>query len=166
MASQLINFLETDTVCYRSEEPEELRKREDRIWNPVVNWFTQKYDVEVEVISNLLQTPVPYETLEVIRGHLLRLNFESLVGFNYICENLKSVILTFALIERQIDVEQAVSMSLLEVDFQTQTWGNIEWAHDMDMVQLRSRVAAGAFFTLCHKDSVIEQSKIIKETRH
>ena len=163
LTDKLVDFLETDTVCYRSEEPEELRKKEDQRWNPIVDWFTRRYNVEVDVISNLLQIPVPEETLRKMRDHLIKYNLPSLIGFTFVCENLKSVILALALLERHIDVEQAVSLSLLETEFQTKTWGHIEWAHELDLVQLRSRVAAGVFFTLCHQDSILNHTKVSKQ---
>lgn len=163
LADKLINFLETDTVCYRSEEPEELRLKEDKEWNPIVDWFIKKYSVDVDIISNLLQTPVPEETLRVMHDHLIKFNLQSLIGFSFVCENLKSVILSLALLEREIDVERAVSLSMLETQFQTKIWGHIEWAHEVDLVQLKARVAAGAFFTLCHRDSILSHTKVSKQ---
>ncbi|GBN99653.1 hypothetical protein AVEN_159613-1, partial [Araneus ventricosus] len=72
---------------------------------------------------------------------------------NFAAENLKSLILTLAVINHVIDVEKAVELSRLETVFQIQNWGSVEWSHNVDEAQLKARVAAGALFTYLNEGS-------------
>lgn len=45
-----------------------------------------------------------------------------------------------------MSVEAAVAASLLELNHQKEFWGNVEWAHDLELHELRSRLAAAALF--------------------
>ena len=79
--------------------------------------------------------------------YLNSFDLTSLIAINFISENLKSVILALALINRKIiDVETACDLSLLETQFQTEKWGNVEWYHDFEQVNIKTRVSAALVF--------------------
>ena len=59
-------------------------------------------------------------------------------------EALKSLVLSLALTGGHLDVERTVELATLEQRFQTSTWGRVEWAHDVELAELRARAAAGA----------------------
>ena len=60
-----------------------------------------------------------------------------------------------ALVAGRIDVDQAVRLSCLEqmydnqsiinqsISYQSTVWGSVEWAHDVEHADLKSRAAAG-----------------------
>lgn len=81
----------------------------------------------------------------------------SLPGIEYVITQLKSLILSMGLIDRHITVEKAVLLSRLEEEYQIQRWGNVEWAHDYDLCELRARAAAGTLFVhLCSESSTVK----------
>lgn len=59
---------------------------------------------------------------------------------------IKSLILTLAVIDRKLTVSQAVKLSRLEIEFQTEKWGSVEWAHDLEEHDTTSRLAAANIF--------------------
>jgi chaperone required for assembly of F1-ATPase len=71
-------------------------------------------------------------------------DFDSLIALNYMAESLKSVILAIALTERQIEggVNEACYLSQLETIHQYEQWGKVEWHHDINESELKSRVSA------------------------
>ena len=73
----------------------------------------------------------------------------------------KSLILTLACIERVITVDEAVKrkkgegmlkqtsqvkLARLELLFQTDHWGSVEWAHDIEEFDTTARLAAATLF--------------------
>ncbi|KAG1925570.1 TOM1-like protein [Pimephales promelas] len=144
--SAALKFLETDTLCYRVEEPQGLVELQTNEWEPVLNWIEQRYNVVIGSSSNIMGPQIPEETKATFRQHLQSYNFWSLTGLEYVITQLKSLILSFGLIDRHLSVEQAVLLSRLEEEYQIQSWGNVEWAHDYDMYELQARTAAGAMF--------------------
>ena len=66
------------------------------------------------------------------------------MAFNYIAECLKSVILTSALVERRLGggADAACRVACLEQLQQLEQWGKVEWHHDVQEQEMRSRVSA------------------------
>lgn len=46
---------------------------------------------------------------------------------------------------------------------QIQYWGNVEWAHDYDMYELRARTAAGALFVHLASESSTVKRKLLQD---
>lgn len=147
LADYIVGFLESDTICYRQEEPMELAELQRNEWDPVLEWFCKRYDVIVNPTSCIDGLIVPQLSKDVLTRHLLSYNFWSLTGMQYAVEALRSIILTLVTVDRLLSTEKAATLSQLELEFQISRWGNVEWAHDIDRVDLNARVAAAILFT-------------------
>ncbi|XP_062913431.1 ATP synthase mitochondrial F1 complex assembly factor 2 [Mobula hypostoma] len=152
-----LKFLDTDMVCYRVVEPPGLVELQKNEWDPVVEWIENRYNVEIGFSTNILGPNIPSKSKETFEKHLSSYNFWALIGLEYVIQQLKSVVLSLNLIDRNLSVEKAVWLSRLEEQFQIEVWGNVEWAHDYDLYELRSRTAAGALFVhLCSESSTVK----------
>ncbi|CAI9624137.1 unnamed protein product [Staurois parvus] len=152
-----LKFLETDTVCYRVEEPPGLVELQKNEWDPVLHWAEKRYDVEIGSSTSIMGPVIPPETKEVFHRHLASYNSWALLGIEFITTQLKSLVLSMGLLDRFLTVEKAVALSCLEEEYQIQRWGNVEWAHDYDSHELCARTAAGTLFIhLCSSSSSIK----------
>uniref|UniRef100_A0A4W5LW46 ATP synthase mitochondrial F1 complex assembly factor 2 n=1 Tax=Hucho hucho TaxID=62062 RepID=A0A4W5LW46_9TELE len=163
MITAALKYLETDTICYRVEEPPSLVELQYNEWDPVLNWIEDRYNVVIGSSTSILGPEIPQATMDTFRQHLGSYNFWSLTGLEYVITQLKSVVLAFALIDKHITVEQAVLLSRLEEEFQIGHWGNVEWAHDVDLYELRSRTAAGALFVHFSSESSTVKRKLMQD---
>lgn len=163
MINAALKFLETDTVCYRVDEPHALVELQKNEWDPVLHWIENRYDVTIGSSSNILGPEIPEATKDTFRQHLKSYNFWSLTGLEYVITQLKSVVLSLGMIDRHLSVEQAVLLSRLEEEYQIRRWGNIEWAHDYDMYELRARTAAGALFVYLSSESSTVKRKLLQD---
>ncbi|XP_020367083.1 ATP synthase mitochondrial F1 complex assembly factor 2 [Rhincodon typus] len=152
-----LKYLDTDTVCYRVEEPPGLVELQRNEWDPVIKWIENRYNVVIGTSTSILGPNIPKETKQTFEQHLSSYNSWALVGLEYVVHQLKSVVLSLNLIDRNLDVEKAVLLSRLEEQYQIEMWGNIEWAHDYELYELRSRTAAGTLFVhLCSESSTVK----------
>lgn len=111
-------------------------------WEPVIDWFNQRYKVNIQPIRDISCTSTDDQIKETLNRHLASFNFPCLQGndfpfFSYILfrinwffstfrivgilfavESLKSLILTLCCIDRKISVETAIQLSRLEEEFQ------------------------------------------------
>ncbi|XP_029066890.1 ATP synthase mitochondrial F1 complex assembly factor 2 isoform X1 [Monodon monoceros] len=150
-------FLDTDTVCCRVEEPETLVELQRNEWDPVIGWAERRYGVKIGSSTSIMGPSIPARTREVLVSHLASYNTWALQGIEFVVSQLKSMVLTLGLIDLHLTVEQAVLLSRLEEAFQIQKWGNVEWAHDYELQDLRARTAAGALFVhLCSESSAVK----------
>ncbi|XP_024070810.1 ATP synthase mitochondrial F1 complex assembly factor 2 isoform X1 [Terrapene carolina triunguis] len=152
-----VKFLETDTVCYRVEEPAGLVELQKNKWDPMIEWAEKRYNVEIGSSTSILGPNIPARTKDTFTSHLASYNTWALQGIEYAIAQLKSLILSMGVIDRHIPVEKAVLLSRLEEEYQIQRWGNVEWAHDYDLYELRARTAAGTLFAhLCSESSTVK----------
>ncbi|KAI0241392.1 ATP synthase mitochondrial F1 complex assembly factor 2 [Lamellibrachia satsuma] len=138
----ILEFLDTDTICYHSDVPTELAELQKQEWDPLIEWVGNRYGVRIKPTTGLGVPHIPKETKDVFRQHLLSYNNWALTGYQNCVECVKSLIITSALIDRHLTVETAVDLARLEQRFQTQRWGSVEWYHDVDVLQTRARLAA------------------------
>lgn len=157
--SHILEFLSSDSICFFADEPEELVDLQKKEWIPIMEWFNKKYSVPVEPSHGLLAVAIPDDAEERLKAHLTPLDSWSLMGLEFSVETLKSFILTMALIENHLTVEKAVNLSRLELEFQISRWGSVEWAHDLELMETRSRVAAAVlFYSLNNRDRTLPSS--------
>ncbi|ELU12261.1 hypothetical protein CAPTEDRAFT_114697 [Capitella teleta] len=142
----ILEYLDTDTLCYRVEHPQELVDLQTKEWDAILNWIMERYHIYIEATTGFGVPTVPTETREIFRQHLQSFNDFALVGYQQAVEVVRSIFIAYALIDRHISVEKAVNLSRLELDFQTEKWGNVEWHHDVDLYEYRARLASAALF--------------------
>lgn len=165
LMSSLNDYLQTDTLIYfDSNSIAKLDHLQETKWRPLVDWFNQKFpdlnlkikkEIDDEAIFNFSQVEVFNANMNSFVKYLNK-NFDlnTLIAFNYITECLKSVILTVALLERKIEsVEEACNLAVLEQQHQYDQWGKVEWYHDINEVELRSRVSAAVLFIYLSNNS-------------
>lgn len=150
LAESVSEYLTTDTLCFRSAEPEEQVRMEQQLWDPLVHWFADHIESEMRVTTEVAGIgPVPEATRQAFLSRLLKQPFAILVGLNFATENLKSAILSTALMQHKVSVAEAVRLSRLETEFQVGQWGKFA-THDAEETQVRSRVAAAILFATCN----------------
>ncbi|XP_031571861.1 ATP synthase mitochondrial F1 complex assembly factor 2-like isoform X2 [Actinia tenebrosa] len=155
--TEVLEFLCTDTVCFPASEPEDLVNLQKQEWEPIIAWFNARFnarfDVSVESFGNLLVPSIPKDTTSKLTSHLMTVNDWAMTGLEYAVDTSKSFIIGMALLENHINVEKAAYLSRLELEFQIGRWGSVEWAHDVDLMEIRSRLAAASlFYHLCNKE--------------
>ncbi|XP_050032628.1 ATP synthase mitochondrial F1 complex assembly factor 2 [Dermacentor andersoni] len=163
-ASDILEFLESDTLCYRMQEPDELVTLQKEKWDPLLRWYEERFNVKLEAKSDLAVSTLPQEVCDVAFKHLMSYSLWGLTGIQYGAESLKSLILFQAALAQHLSVEQAVMLGRLESEFQTSRWGRVEWAHDLDREQVLSRVAAAVLFVqlTSESSSIVSKSSAAK----
>jgi len=148
IANSIIDFIDSDTLCFRVNEPKELSLLQQKQWHPLIEWFEQMFDCKVPITQTVHLNPICETTKKAIYRHLCSHNLWSLLGLKFATENLKSLILSLALTQRRISVDHCVDICRLEEDFQTEKWGRIASTHDLELHALRARVSAALLFYL------------------
>ncbi|XP_076030580.1 ATP synthase mitochondrial F1 complex assembly factor 2 homolog l(2)k14505 [Oratosquilla oratoria] len=155
-----MEFLDTDTIMYRDDSSDDIIQVQNREWDPVMEWFNNRFEVNLKPGFGICGVEIPPEMQEPIRKYLLSYNIWAVNGFFYGVEALKSVVLTIAAAERKLSIEQAVNLSRLEIDYQTQRWGSVEWSHDLEMLDQQSKFAAAVLFIHLNSSERIVKHKM------
>ena len=87
-------------------------------WDPVVDWFCQRYGVSLEPSTLITGPTISTEAREALRKHLFSYDKWALNGLMFGVESVKSLLLALACVDRFVTVEEAVRLSSLETEFQ------------------------------------------------
>lgn len=128
------------------QDIEDLYKLQCAEWDPVIEWFNQRYQVDIQKSCDITQPKISGTTKMNISKHLSSYDLPSLHAFNYAVDTLKSAILAFACVDKYLSVEKAVTLSRLEEEYQLKFWGRVEWAHDLNQQDTQARLAACILF--------------------
>ncbi|TPP58410.1 ATP synthase mitochondrial F1 complex assembly factor [Fasciola gigantica] len=149
LVSGIMQYADTDTICFRCTEPDDLVELQKKSWDPVLDWVVKRFKVQPMITNGLIGTvTMSEEDRNVINRHFLTYNRWGLIGLQYCVENLKSVFLTLAMVDGFCSSVRAVELSQLELLFQVGRWGEVLSHHDVQTVELNSRVSAGLLFVL------------------
>ncbi|XP_023166249.1 ATP synthase mitochondrial F1 complex assembly factor 2 [Drosophila hydei] len=162
MVNYLLNFIPTDTVLFQYDNEQDLQELQHNEWDPVIDWFNQRFETNLQKTMNITPPQVSSEDKMKIAKHFHSYNLETLHGYIFAVDTLKSIVLACAVIEQKITVEKAVALSRLEEEYQLKFWGRVEWAHDFSQQELQARLAASVLFVhLNCSENLIKQKSIL-----
>ncbi|CAH1183273.1 unnamed protein product [Phaedon cochleariae] len=159
IVNYITDYLDTDTVLFQANDEEELLKFQINEWDPVIEWFNNRFNVNIQKSVQMDLPLVSENDKATLRKHLMSHNFAAVNGFMYGVDTLKSVVLTLACTERFISTEKAVLLSRLEEEYQTGHWGRVEWAHDLSQQSLQARLSAVVLFVYFNSQFHSSQAK-------
>eukprot|EP00116_Pleurobrachia_bachei_P011163 sb/3471425/ len=141
----MLEFLTTDTVCYRAPpEEEQLFALEKSRWDPITDWFSTTFHVHLALTTDITLTPQSQQTIDRVRKHLASLHPWEVPAYQHATASLQSLVITTALMDGGLDTEEAIAASMLETDYQIDRWGEVEWQHTIDRARLSADVAAAS----------------------
>lgn len=154
IVESLLEFGDSDALCYRCSEPEALAELETARWDPVLQDICSRFDLQVNVYRDFTMaapsSPILEEKdREKLRRELLgSYDRWSLVGLQHMTKGLSSLFLALNVADSRLKVDEAIDLSRLEQKFQTDRWGELPYVHELQREELRANVAAGALMVL------------------
>ena len=137
--AEVAAYGETDLVCYRTEEPPALARRQIAAWQPLVVWAAEHYGAHLAVttsITPLAQTP---EALEALRAAVAANDDFMLAGLGLTTRSFGSVVIALAMREHRLGATEAAQASLVDEHYQIERWGE-----DAELAARCARVARDA----------------------
>ena len=121
--SGLLRFAETDTLCYRADPEEPLFRRQQQVWEPLLNDVEERHNVRFEMVSGVMHRPQRPTTLDTLRAHLMQQDDFTLAALNTLASLAASLTIALAALEDDVDAEQLWAAANLEEDWQAELWG-------------------------------------------
>ncbi|XP_055596411.1 ATP synthase mitochondrial F1 complex assembly factor 2 [Uranotaenia lowii] len=160
LVNYLVNYINTDAVLYQSNDEKGLKELQQAEWDPVIKWFNERYDVNLEATDGLEVPAFAPGTAMNLSRYLSSYNEAALHGFVFAVDTIKSLILTCACVDRFVSVEKATLLARLEEEYQIGHWNRVEWAHDVQQLDSQSRLAAAVLFVYFNSSSAFVKHKI------
>lgn len=130
-------YAETDLVCYRADHPRELVERQARLWQPLLDWVTLRYDAPLHVHAGLMPKPQPEDATRALRAAVDAHDDWALSALQNATAACGSLVVALALVERRIGADEAFEAS--QVD---ETWQIEQWGEDPEAAKRRAALKA------------------------
>ena len=148
---ELARYGETDLVCYRAESPDELVRRQQEQWQPLLDWLALQCDAPLRVCSGIVPQAQAPEALAALGRTIAAHDDFVLAAVSSATAATGSLVIALALIAGRIGAEDAIVASQLDEHFQAETWGEDpeagrRWAALADDIRAAERFAHLARF--------------------
>ncbi|KNZ45480.1 hypothetical protein VP01_807g10 [Puccinia sorghi] len=145
VVDNLMNYLDTDTICFHESKPLVLAKMQKTHWEPLVEWLHSSYQVPLQIHhDSILFSKQSASTHAKLRSIVSHFDPLKLAAFERAVHASKSFVIALALVEGRLTVEQASDASRVEVLSQISRWGEVEDTHDVDHQEIRMKLGSVA----------------------
>ena len=121
--TDILSFVDTDVLFFRAEYPDNLIKKQNEKWNPLLEWFKKEYGVEPKVTSQITPPKQDKKLAKVIGDEVSKMSGRELIAFSKTAGGFTSLILALAVMKKHISVDDAFALSRLDELFQNEMWG-------------------------------------------
>jgi chaperone required for assembly of F1-ATPase len=148
VAQQILNYANSDLLCYRAEEPLELVAQQARIWDPLLDWAAVTYGARLKMGSGIRHVAQPPEAIEGLQQAIARYDEFEIAALHTATTITGSLILALALAEEEVVAEEAFAAATLDESFQAEKWGRDSEAEKRRKHLLAELTAADRFLRL------------------
>ena len=128
-----LQFGATDLLCYRAHEPPELINRQEKTWQPIINWAEKELNVSFRVTVGISPITQSQATLCAMGDVLATLTDLEMTAVSFVVRVTGSLIDKLALKANVIWPDTAADISILDEVYQMERWGkdkNVSDRHD------------------------------------
>ena len=123
----IMPFAETDTLCYRADEGDALRDRQEAVWEPLVAAAEKALDSRFSRVTGITYAPHPPSTRARVVEELEEMDSFTLAALQNLASLAASLIAALAALDGRQDADTLFAAANLEEDWQAQQWG---WEHE------------------------------------
>jgi chaperone required for assembly of F1-ATPase len=123
VVAMIAKYAATDLVCYRADGPPELVARQDRTWQPLVDWVRERHGAPLEVATGIMPCAQPAASLAALAACVAARDHWALAALNLATAACGSLVVALALAEGMLDAEAAFEAAELDASFEIERWG-------------------------------------------
>jgi chaperone required for assembly of F1-ATPase len=147
-ARGLAEYGESDLLCYRADGPASLVERQQRLWDPLLDWARSRYEIQLETTAGVIHRRQPARSVERLGRAVAARGAFQLAGLAPLVTISGSLVIALALAEGSIGLPAAWEAARLDEDWQAEQWGEDPLAADALENRRREFAAAYRFLTL------------------
>ncbi len=149
--AELVSYGGNDLLCYRATEPNSLVELEQKVWDPVLNWFSVQHNLRMHLAAGVIHVAQEQEELEKLADLYDQFDEFDLTSLHNMTTMLGSALLPLALILGEWDQEEIWAAAHLEEDFQIERWGEDEQAKNRREMRHGEFLETYKFYQLSRK---------------
>lgn len=141
--ARALAYAESDVLCYRADAPPDLVDRQNRSWDPLLDWAETRLGARLTATVGVVPHPQDSGALAALRRRLAAFGDVDLSAVNFLVAAMGSLVLGLAVADGRLTGEQAFALSQVDEIYQAEKWGQDEEAAAR-RARLRADVMAAA----------------------
>ena len=121
--NDILNYIDTDLICYRAKNPKELVELQKNKWDPIILLIEGYIGTKVQVFQGIL----PKKQKATVHGHLNNLinqfDIFEISALHRITNITGSIFLSLCVIKKDISKNEVFELSFLDELWQAENWG-------------------------------------------
>ena len=130
MSAAVMRYVDTDLLCYITEEPEELLLLQNQEWGRWRSWLEGEYDLTLEITSGLASLQQPKALHEQLQRFIDGLNDDEFTVMQILVPLSGSMILSLAMLNKQATSADLLTACFLEEDFKNTLYDADKYGED------------------------------------
>ena len=126
IVAEVGSYAETDLICYRTDEPPALARRQVTAWQPLVAWAEERYGARLAVTTAITPVAQAPAALAALRDAVEAEEDFALAGLSLATRAFGSLVIALGLCEGRLDAAAAADASLVDERYQMERWGKDE----------------------------------------
>ncbi len=139
IVAEVAAYAETELVCYRTDEPPALARRQAAAWQPLVDWAAERHGAHLAVTSSITPIAQAPAALEALRDAVSGEDDFALAGLGLATRSFGSLVIALAMRVGRLDARAAADASLVDERYQLERWGE-----DAELASRCARIARDA----------------------
>jgi len=124
--NDIIDFIDTDLICYRAESPNDLIALQNKSWNPILLLIEKYIDVKIKVFKGVMPSNQDQKVHTEIKKLISNLSDVQISVLHRITNLIGSVFLSLCILKKDLLKEDAFECSFLDELWQAKNWGHEE----------------------------------------
>jgi chaperone required for assembly of F1-ATPase len=154
MSASILNYLDTDLLCYRAGElPPGIQEAQAAQWDPWLTWFEKRFGRALETTTGLTALMQAAQAHDSVQSHVHSFNDAEFTVLQIVVPMTGSLVLGLAFIDGTITPEQVYNAARVEENFKAKLYNEAFYGPDpaqekKDAAMLRDLEAAAQFLKL------------------
>jgi chaperone required for assembly of F1-ATPase len=121
--AEAAEYAATDLLCYRAAQPAPLVARQNKAWQPWLDWAERQYGARLVSTAEVDPIPQPQAALQALRAAVALLDDWRLVGLHAATILTGSLVLGLAIEQAALAPEEAFATAMLDELYEIEQWG-------------------------------------------
>ena len=126
-------YAETDLFCYRAEAPRELAERQQRAWDPMLNWSRDVLNAPLNIAHGVMFIRQPQQSISALQSCVNKFNPFELTALYDLVGLSGSLVACLAVVEGHETPESVWDICQVDETWQKEQWGQDEIAEELTL---------------------------------
>ena len=132
----ILDYIDTDLICYRAENPKELVELQKNKWDPIILLIEKYISTKVQIFQGILPKKQHANVHSKLNNLINQFNIFEISALHRITNITGSILLSLCVLKKDISANDVFELSFLD-----ELWQEKNWGFDKETSQKRKEIS-------------------------